>query len=165
LPPGRRPTPTAIKKLTGNPGHRALNEREPQPVTCVPKCPQHLDKEARKEWRRITPELQKLQVLTLVDRAALAAYCMAWSRWIDAEVNLRKFGTVIKTPLGYPIQNPYLAIANTAIDTMRRFLIEFGMTPSSRSRVSAVQVGPGMSSDPWDQLEAPTPAPEVNKVQ
>ena len=30
----------------------------------------------------------------------------------------------------YPMQNPYLAIANTAIKQMKAFLVEFGMTPS-----------------------------------
>jgi P27 family predicted phage terminase small subunit len=107
--------PSAVKELTGNPGHRALNENEPKPIACIPKCPKHLDEEARAEWRRITPELLKLQVLARVDCAALSAYCMAWSGWVDAETNLRKFGAVIKTPKGYPIQNPYLGIANTAI--------------------------------------------------
>jgi P27 family predicted phage terminase small subunit len=155
---GRRPKPTALKAVTGNPGHRALNENEPKPLACIPKCPKHLDKEARREWKRITPELLKLQILAHIDRAALAAYCMGWSRWVDAETNLRKFGAVIKTPKGYPIQNPYLGIANTAIDIMRRFLTEFGMTPSSRSRINAAQVQPEQSTDPWDQLDAPADA-------
>jgi P27 family predicted phage terminase small subunit len=83
--------------------------------SCVPNFPEYLDKEARAEWERITPELVTLGILARVDRAALSAYCMAWSRWVDAETNLRKFGAVIKTPKGYPIQNPYLGIANTAI--------------------------------------------------
>jgi P27 family predicted phage terminase small subunit len=160
---GRRPKPSALKALTGTPGHRPLNENEPKPVACIPKCPKHLDKEARAEWRRITPELLKLQILTRVDRAALSAYCMAWSRWVDSETNLRKFGAVIKTPKGYPIQNPYLGIANTAIDIMRRFLTEFGMTPSSRSRINVTQ-DPGESSDPWDQLDKP-PALGARQLQ
>jgi P27 family predicted phage terminase small subunit len=159
---GRRPKPSALKKVTGNPGKRAVNENEPKPLACVPTFPEHLDIEARAEWERITPELVKLGILARVDRAALSAYCMAWSRWVDAETNLKKFGAVIKTPKGYPIQNPYLGIANTAIDIMRRFLIEFGMTPSSRSRINAVQT-PEQSSDPWDHLDSPSPG--ASKVQ
>lgn len=157
---GRRPKPTAMKKAAGNPGKRKLNKSEPAPAAHIPICPPHLDQEAKAEWTRIAPELLKLNVLANVDRAALAAYCMAWSRWVDAETNLRKFGTVIKTKQGYPVQNPYLGIANTAIDTMRKMLVEFGMTPSSRSRVNAAPPDDPESVDPWDQLGAP-PSPKV----
>lgn len=45
-----------------------------------------------------------------------------------------KYGTVVKSPSGYPIQSPYLAIANKAHEQMTKLLAEFGMTPSSRSR-------------------------------
>ena len=47
---GRKPKPTAIKVLEGNPGKRALNEMEPQPEKKAPKCPVWLDKEAKKEY-------------------------------------------------------------------------------------------------------------------
>lgn len=74
-------------------------------------------------------------LLTNVDRAALGAYCAAYSTWVDAETSLQKFGRVIKSPSGYPIQNPYVGIRNTSLDLMRKYLIEFGMTPASRSRL------------------------------
>jgi len=153
---GRRPKPTRIKEIEGNPGKRALNRREPRPESALPPCPGHLDEEAKAEWGRISPELVRLGLLASIDRAALAAYCQAWSRWVDAETNLRKYGAVIKTPKGYPIQNPYLGIANTAIDLMRKFLTEFGMTPSSRSRISAgAEQGPPIE-DEWSEFNLPT---------
>jgi P27 family predicted phage terminase small subunit len=133
--PGRRPKPTALKALEGNPGKRPLNRSEPKP-SGIPKCPSHLDKEAKREWRRISAELIALGLLTSVDRAALAAYCAAYSRWVAAETNVQKHGTVIKSPKsGYPIQNPYLGVANRALDQIRQFAIEFGLTPASRSRL------------------------------
>jgi P27 family predicted phage terminase small subunit len=95
-----------------------------------------LDDAAKLEWKRVSAELVSLNLLTSVDRAALAAYCASWSRWMDAETNVQKYGAVIKSPKsGFPIQNPYVGIANTALDQMRKFLIEFGMTPASRSRI------------------------------
>jgi P27 family predicted phage terminase small subunit len=55
---------------------------------------------------------------------------------VDADTNVQKFGAVIKSPKsGFPIQNPYVGIGNTALDQMRKFLTEFGMTPASRSRI------------------------------
>jgi len=51
--------------------------------------------------------LHRLNLLTIVDRATLAAYCQAWSRWVEAEANIQRFGAVIKTPKGLPLVNPY----------------------------------------------------------
>jgi phage terminase small subunit len=49
---------------------------------------------------------------------------------------------VIKTPKsGYPIPNPYVGIANTALEQMRRWAVEFGMTPSARSRIHVEHSG------------------------
>jgi hypothetical protein len=44
---------------------------------------------------------------------------------------------MVKSPTGYPIQSPYLAIANRQADLMVRVASEFGFTPASRSRISA----------------------------
>ena len=49
---GRKPKPTAVKILEGNPGKRKLNEHEPQPQRKAPPCPKWLEPEAKKEWRR-----------------------------------------------------------------------------------------------------------------
>lgn len=136
---GRRPKPTALKRLAGNPGKRPLNEREPQPVVKIPACPRHLTGEARREWRRISAELVLLGVVTVIDRAALAAYCTAWARWVDAETQVAKLGTIVRTSNGNLIQNPYLAVANRAMEQMTRLAAEFGMTPSSRSRVQVAE--------------------------
>jgi phage terminase small subunit len=140
-PRGPRPTPSRVKEIQGNAGKRPLNKNEPKPLPSIPECPAHLDEEARAEWDRIAPELHRLQILARIDRAALAAYCQSWSRWIDAEKN-------------YPIQSPYLSIANTAIDQMRRFLTEFGMSPSSRSRINAIEATV-QPTDAWDDLDEP----------
>jgi len=147
---GRRPKPTALKELQGNPGKRRLNANEPRPGG-IPKCPSHLDAGARREWRRISVELIALGLLTGVDTAALAAYCMAYSRWAAAEKSLQKFGPVIKSPKsGYPIQNPFLGVANVAMDQMRKFATEFGLTPSSRTRLS-IDSAP-TSADPFTEF-------------
>jgi P27 family predicted phage terminase small subunit len=142
---GRKPKPTALKELAGNPGKRPLNQREPKPKTTLPPCPRHLSAEARKEWRRMGGELARMGVVTVVDRAALAAYCVAYARWADAEAQVTKLGTVVKTANGNLIQNPYLAVANRAMDQMMKAAGEFGMTPSSRSRVQVQQADAGPS--------------------
>lgn len=109
--------------------------RAPKPATGIPDCPPHLDKVAREEWDRVAATMHATGTLTHLDRSALAAYCTAYSRWVDAETKLRELGPVIKAPSGFPVQNPYLPIANKALDLMKKFACELGLTPSARSTI------------------------------
>lgn len=45
---GRKPKPTALKVLEGNPGHRPLNKKEPLPKGRLPRCPDWLEDDARR---------------------------------------------------------------------------------------------------------------------
>ena len=54
---GRRPKPTAIRRLEGNRGKRAWNHAEPMPPDTLPRCPEHLSEVARREWRRVARTL------------------------------------------------------------------------------------------------------------
>jgi P27 family predicted phage terminase small subunit len=134
---GRRPKPTRIKALTGNPGKRPLNPHEPRPLPALPDCPPELSPVARAEWMRLAAELSKLNLITQLDRGALAAYCGAYALWAESIEQIQKYGTMVKSPSGYPIQSPYLAIANRQAEIMLRVASEFGLTPASRSRISA----------------------------
>lgn len=133
---GRRPKPTRLKVLTGNPGKRPLNINEPHPQPNVPECPAELGAAARKEWDRLARELATLNILTALDRAALAVYCNAYGIWAEATEAIQKYGTMVKSPTGYPIQSPYVSIANRQAEIMMRIASEFGFTPASRSRIS-----------------------------
>ena len=55
---------------------------------------------ARDEWHRIAGSLHQMGVLTTVDRAALAAYCQAHARWVEAGEKLQETPLVLKTPSG-----------------------------------------------------------------
>jgi P27 family predicted phage terminase small subunit len=133
---GRRPKPTRLKFLTGNPGKRPLNAAEPQPEIAIPECPDELGPVAKREWDRLVGELTALRILTNLDRAALAAYCGAYAMWAEATQNIQKFGTMVKSPTGYPVQSPYVSIANRQAEIMMRIASEFGFTPASRSRIA-----------------------------
>jgi len=149
---GRRPTPTRLKVLTGNPGKRRLNANEPRPEAAIPECPPELGPSARKEWDRLVKELAPLYLLTNLDRSALASYCGAYGMWAEAMEALQKYGTMIKSPQGYPIQSPYLSIANRQTEIMLRIASEFGFTPASRSRISTpVEDGPTLFD--WPKAE------------
>ena len=80
--------------------------------------------------------LHGMGVLTTFDRAALAAYCQAYGRWVEAEERLRETPMLFKTPAGYVQQSPWLGIVNKQLELMGRYMTELGMTPASRARVA-----------------------------
>lgn len=142
---GRKPKPTHLKLVTGNPGKRKLNKSEPMPARALPKPPVELNDDAKVEWGRVSDELYRLGLLTGIDRSALAAYCQAYGRWMIAERAIAEMakrdlvtsGLLIKTTNGNAIQNPLIGTANKAMSDMMRYASEFGMTPSARSRIKA----------------------------
>lgn len=132
---GRRPKPTAVKELAGNPGRRPLNPAEPKFEGRAPQCPRNLGEMAKREWRRVAAALEGQGMLTRVDRAALAMYCQTWATWCKAEEMCETQGDVIETTNGNLIQNPWRGIANRSLRLCQGLAAEFGMTPSARSRV------------------------------
>jgi P27 family predicted phage terminase small subunit len=137
---GRKPTPTALRLLRGNPRKRPINAAEPKPspLPAGLAAPTWLDPDAAAEWNRVAPMLGRLGVLTETDADALAAYCEAFTTWKQATQRLRQFGMVVKRTkagLELPVISPYVKIAHHAMAQMRAFLVEFGMTPSSRARI------------------------------
>lgn len=132
---GRKPKPTAIKVLEGNPGKRNLNTLEPKPIAKAPRCPAWLEDEAKKEWKRIAKQLENLGILTEIDMTSFAAYCQAYARWKEAEEFISQHGTIVKTPSGYWQQVPQVSIAQTYLKLMNKCCEQFGLTPSARSRI------------------------------
>lgn len=146
---GRKPKPTALKMLEGNPGGRPLNEAEPKPMKKAPRCPTWLEDEAKREWKRMAKVLEQLGLLTEMDMAAFAGYCQAYARWKEAEEFLTQHGSMVRTPNGYLQQVPQVSIAQTNMKIMLKFCEQFGLTPSARSRI----VGGEGASDPADEME------------
>jgi P27 family predicted phage terminase small subunit len=138
---GPRPLPDNVHLLNGNPGKKRLaifDSGKRIPVE-IPDVPTHLTPGAKKEWKRITVELEKLGLIAKIDRAALGVYCAAYDRWATAELELKKMGIaglIYTLPSGYQQTSSWLNISNRAVEVMHKFLAEFGMTPSARSRVN-----------------------------
>jgi P27 family predicted phage terminase small subunit len=143
---GRKPKPTRLKLITGNPGKRPINAREPKPTVTAPTCPAHLNPSAKAEWKRLARQLHVLGMLTDLDRAALAAYCQAYGRWAEAERKLKDTPMLLKLPSGIIQQSPWLAIANKQVELMAKFMSELGLSPVSRTRVDVKPMGP----KPWE---------------
>jgi P27 family predicted phage terminase small subunit len=138
---GRKPAPTPLKILKGVRRDR-INGLEPTPPRHAPEAPKHLEGPAREEWDRMIPLLEEMHVLTAADGAALAVYCQTHARWLAALEEIEKEGIVIESgdPPVYKA-NPACTVASNCEGLILRMLCEFGMTPSSRSRVSVPSEG------------------------
>lgn len=102
-------------------------------MTDLPEPPEHLTDAARTEWRRLIPYLA--DSLSPADRDTLAAYCIAEARWAQAEAEVTKLGPVVKSPAGFPVQNPWLAIADKAHRQMRRLAADLNLAERIRPTI------------------------------
>jgi P27 family predicted phage terminase small subunit len=155
---GRKPTPSAQRRLAGNPGRRPLNEDEPKvPAAAIDKVPRSLrgDKLAETEWRRLAPLMRRVGLLTEVDRSALVALCQQWSRYQHAHRTAIK-RMIVQARSGYSMPNPYIGIANKALLHCTRLWVELGLTPSARSRVTKVPMEPPADAfAEFDEIQSP----------
>ncbi|MCE6992090.1 phage terminase small subunit P27 family [Dyadobacter sp. CY323] len=171
--PGRPATPTAIKKLTGTFREDRANKHEMMPsvLEFAPKAPGVLSRDGKKVWDSVTQELAVLKMLHRVDLELLAAYCNEMATYWDACKAIKKEGAVIRPAKkesitikltkegnpeiakpeneGYPIQNPWVSIRNTALKNAQGLANQFGFTPAARARL---RVEPPQEKDPLDEI-------------
>lgn len=157
---GPKPLPSNVHRLRGNPSKLPLADLvdQLQPEVEIPGCPPHLLPEARKEWKRITPLLERYGLISKLDRAALSLYCQTWARWVWAEKALQRAqriaaekmaaaeekgevytggdGYTVPTPNGHMTYSPHWVIANKAMEQVHKYLASFGLDPASRGRVN-----------------------------
>jgi P27 family predicted phage terminase small subunit len=98
----------------------------------------------------LAPKLYELGLLTELDRAALEMLCWSWSILVKASERLAAEGLTQVDRNGVVRVSPWVKIEAEAQKQLRALCAEFGMTPSSRSRI---QVGaPRKVPDPFDDL-------------
>lgn len=138
--PGPRPTPVTLKLARGNPGRRRLPTGQSRPTKGAT-LPSDLSAAAKTEWRRLVPELERLGLLTVLDRAVLAAYCEAWSNFVWAVKLLRKEGRITHAGNGTPIPHPAVTIERQSMQRLRELANEFGFSPAARARIDLEEPG------------------------
>lgn len=150
---GRRPKPTNLLKFEG--GYRKDRHGDgisPDPRAEIPDPPKALGKgEALAEWNRITALLIETKCVTKLDRASLAAYCLEWARYVNANNKLR-FGKTLmaESTKGTKMPHPLLRVSDRALSNMLRICMEFGLTPASRSRLRVQAMAE--QEDPLERL-------------
>jgi P27 family predicted phage terminase small subunit len=128
----------------------------------TPRRPEWLSRAAATEWTRIVPELEAAGLLSLVDRAALAAYCQAWAELQETTKIIEAEGRIYKEPIqsaagkivGHKLKaHPVVRLQRDAFNRVRQYVLEFGFTPAARARIStAGGSSPKAAMEPEDRL-------------
>ena len=164
---GPAPTPTAVRRANGNPSRRPLPENEPQYKAGIPNTPPGLSAAAKKIWETLVAEMAASGVLRLVDGHALADLCEDQAMLdelrkglsdLKREITKKAKADKKALPGGALLQLSRTNEGRRTLSTIRelagQIIIqrrEFGLTPASNSRVSAVGGG---GADNMDSLEA-----------
>jgi len=86
---GRKAIPNKILELRGGSAHTHRAPRNDPVISAkIPICPAHLDKESKKEWRRVVKILDAIGLMTELDRSILAEYCEAYGKWVTLKHEL-----------------------------------------------------------------------------
>jgi P27 family predicted phage terminase small subunit len=142
----RKTKPIALHLLEGNKNRltkEEINKRlegEIKPNTDKVKSPDWLDETARKEWDRVVDELIELGLMTNVDVSALGIYCDTYSKYVQATEALNSGELVVehtnKSGATNLVPSPFINIQNKYADIIKKFLAEFGLTPSARAKLA-----------------------------
>lgn len=161
---GRKPKPTALKLLTGNPGHRAradLGRGEPDPEVMLGEPPATIaaDPIASAYWYQQGGHLLKTRVITIADHSALALLCEYESRRLRQKELLVRLEKKRRPTVADVARLQHAAnLILKYEDRQCRIGLEFGMTPASRTRVKIdtgqldLALPPG-STEPKSPLE------------
>lgn len=149
-----KPRPTNLRLIEGRGNGRDSGGRPvkatPGFVRLPPKPPTWLPREAAAEWRRVVPELQRLEVLKPIDRAALTAYCLTWYRLVEAQKIVAAEGMVIHDDVqGRAQRHPALLTVEAASKELRAWAGEFGMTPSAEQRIAKPEADNADEANPF----------------
>jgi P27 family predicted phage terminase small subunit len=132
---GRKPTPTVIKMLNGNPGRRALPLYEPRPQEVPLDFKPNLEGDALDVWREIAPALIDSGVLLSTDVFMAGMLCQQvalYRRAHDAVARARSFASPRTGQV-----SPALTAMNKSLAAIRALAADFGLTPSARARIVA----------------------------
>lgn len=133
---GHNRKPTHLKVIQGTARPSRMNKNEPKPPPIAPKCPARLPAKAKKEWRRLAPDLERLGLLTRLDRDALADLCLCIVRLEEAEQDIAKRGMLVPGGLGGMKRNPNIITAKEYRAALSRWCDKFGLNPAIRGSMN-----------------------------
>jgi P27 family predicted phage terminase small subunit len=133
---GRKPKPTWLKLVGGNPGRRPLNNSEPVPEGALLDPPDWLTPSQKDIWRAAI-ENAPPGLLRRIDESVFLVWVIAKDLHRTASERIAQTGTLIRMPHSpMALQSPWVLVMNKQAAIMIKAAVELGFTPSSRSRIS-----------------------------
>jgi len=132
---GRKPKPTWLKIVNGNPGKRPLNTNEPQPVGDLTSAPDWMSPSQKEGWDYAIAHSPR-GLLKLIDRSVLAVWVVAEDTHRQASEKVTEQGLLMTTKTGELVQSTYLPIQNRQALIMMKAGSELGFSPTARARIS-----------------------------
>lgn len=128
---GRKAKPAHLKAVPMKGAQKRVTDLE------IPEPPRSLSRGGRDIWPQVIADLSKFGIVDRVDVHALATYCNAVARMMDAQAFIEQHGETYET-IGKGgrmfRKRPELAIIEECEAKIARFSAEFGMTPASRTK-------------------------------
>ena len=139
-------TRKVLEMQAGNMTKKIRAEKEAQSSMIVQdpsdldRLPQDLnDTKAKKEWKRVVPELKKMDIVGRLDITNLVAYCNAYSKYCEATKALRGQPLTIEGPTG-PKENPLINVQLKYQEAFRKAADQCGLTINSRLKWAATKL-------------------------
>jgi P27 family predicted phage terminase small subunit len=134
---GAKPKPTALRLVQGGSkvSHRPMNTNEPCAPAALPKPPPYLSAAARRIWRTMGPRLRDAGLMSNLDGFAFASYCQTAAHLAELEAVLAREGRTITDQYGTRMR-PEWGARIKCVQQLNVLGSEFGLSPSSRSRVT-----------------------------
>ena len=148
----RKAVPTVLKIIRGTAQPCRMNKKEAKPNADNIDMPAGMSEAAQQQWIPVAQQLEEAGLLTNLDVQALRMYCEAYAVWLAANDKIIEFGAVLQNPEGRYVRAPWFDISAKAFEQMHKMIVEFGMTPASRTKVSASKPEKKKADDPWADL-------------
>lgn len=139
---GRKPRPSWVKVVEGNPGRRPVKEppvkKKSKAADVTPRLRTGARKEVAAVWRKVLKNAPA-GVLIGADAEALYRYCIHSVLFDEAEAKLYgpQASRLMKTPNGHIQQSVWVSILNKTSDKLLKYESELGLTPVGRVRLGA----------------------------
>lgn len=132
---GPRPLPKNVRMLRGGKKNATTAKDEIDLPVSIPEPPSDLTEAELECYNYTAKRLANMRVLNDACRDALVLYSRAWCLAQHARGKMG-LDIIVMSPKGYPIQNPWLAVARKEEDRCLKIMQEFGLTPSAQTRIS-----------------------------
>ena len=149
---GPQRKPTALKKLQGTYRPDRDSADEPTPSGHA-EPPDFLSAEARAEWDRLAPKMERIGLLTVADMAVFAVYTQAWADYKKLTDQLNGMASwTWESDKGYRQVVPEISMRKEAWTRIKESGSRLGLDPSSRSGLH-VTAQNGREPNPFDEFD------------